>query len=306
MMMKRLLLHRVGTVIWLLLLGTAGLQAQGGAAKKTIIDPAALQELKEAEAELKILGDSLVNAWSLPNRLQADTAFIRRFARVLRRPAAYNYTFDSLTFLKDLRPSDNSFRMITWPLAFPNGTYRYHGVIIKPGAEENTLYPLRDYAARLDSAARMGILTADNWFGGVYYALAEQKHKKKTTYTLLGWDGYRELSRRRMIDVLRFDEEGRPTFGAPIFHVGKLRFNRIVFEYNGQATMLLNYLPSLRAISFDHLVPPQTTRDGTPPPYTWVPDGSYDYFEWKKGYWEFQEGELFERHKGKQIREAGK
>jgi len=266
--------------------------------------------IDEKVVELNRLGDSLLNALKFKDRLIADTSFIKLFSRTLRMPSAYTYNFDTLTFIKQLKSNDSKFRLFTWALAFPNSTYRYRGVMMLPSGEYNgecKLLPFNDAGESLDSASRhTGILQRNKWVGCLYYDIISHRVKDKTYYTLLGWDGYRAISHRRIIEVISFNESRDIDFGADIFLVGNKTMNRVVFEYNAEASMVLNYIPNLKVISFDHLVPPESTKDGTPPLFTYVPDGTYDYFQLKKGKWIFMDGEFFEKNKGKIIKEAGK
>jgi len=86
-----------------------------------------------------------------------------------------------------------------------------------------------------------------------------------------------------VIDVLYFDEQGNPQFGAPIFDNGKRKFSRIIFEYSAKVSMVMRYVPESDMIIFDHLSPsePRYSND-----YRFYgPDFSYDGFKFEKGRW---------------------
>ena len=88
---------------------------------------------------------------------------------------------------------------------------------------------------------------------------------------------------KRVIDVLYFDEQGNPQFGAPIFDNGKRKFSRIIFEYSAKVSMVMRYVPESDMIIFDHLSPsePRYSND-----YRFYgPDFSYDGFKFEKGRW---------------------
>lgn len=259
-----------------------------------------LDSLRANELKLKALGDSMIDGKYQATRIQATLKFIPLLVKTLKFPGSFDYPFDSLPYVKKLTPDDRAFRMYNWTLKYDDGSYRYYCAIHMNRTDSFKLFPLRDYREKMDTTWENVILPADQWLGALYYTIIPQKIKGKMHYTLLGWDGNQYISDKKIIEVMTF-EKGKPKFGAPIFDVdGKIK-TRIVFEFSGNATMLLQYLPEHNMITFDHLVPPNPGGEGFL--YTYVPDGTYDYFAFKKGKWVWQE-ELFKTYK-KKIKEAG-
>ena len=117
----------------------------------------------------------------------------------------------------------------------------------------------------------------------LYYQTVVKKAGKSVYYALLGIDLNDLFTCKRVIDVLYFDEQGMPHFGAPIFDNGKKKFSRVVFEYSAKATMTMRYNPESDMIVFDHLSPsePQYSNDFR----YYGPDFSYDGFKFEKGRW---------------------
>jgi hypothetical protein len=259
-----------------------------------------LDSLHAYELRLKTLGDSMIDGKFQATRIQAVLKFIPLLVKTLKFPGSFDYPFDSLPYIKKLMPQDRAFRLYNWVLKYDDGSYRYYCALHMNRTDSFKLIPLRDYREKMDTTFETVVLNADEWLGAMYYDIITQKVKRKTYYTLLGWDGNQYASDKKLIEVLTF-EKGKPKFGAPIFDVnGKVK-TRIIFEFSGNATMLLQYVPDYNMITFDHLVPPNPGGEGFL--YTYVPDGTYDYFVFKKGKWIWQE-ELFHNFK-KPIKEAG-
>ncbi len=250
-----------------------------------------IDSLKKYELKLQALGDSILHGPIQLDRINATTAFIPLFVKTLKFRGSFDYPFDSLKFLKKLTPPDGRFRIYNWALAYDDGTFRFYGAIQYPG-DSLSLVALRDYRQKLDPDTLEQITVGpDQWVGALYYNIAETMVKKTPYYTLIGWDGHNHVSDHKVIEVLWFDEKNRPRFGAPIIKDSDTLKRRKIYEFSGETTMLLNYLPDLGVITNDHLVPPSPNAIGRF--WLYVPDGSYDYWEWKKGYWVFRE-DLFE------------
>jgi hypothetical protein len=233
-------------------------------------------------------------------RIKALVKYVPLLVKTLKMEGSFDYPFDSLTFMKKLMPEDRTFRLYNWTLKYDDGSFRYYGAIQVNRKDSFKLIPLRDYREKHDTMLENIVVGPDQWVGALYYSLISEKVKGKTYYTLLGWDGDQYISDKKIIDVLSFDK-GKPVFGAPIFDIkGKIK-NRIIFQFSGDATMLLQYVPDYNMITFDKLVPPNQFGEGMF--YTYVPDGTYDYFIWQKNRWVFEE-ELFDKFK-KPIKEAG-
>jgi hypothetical protein len=84
-------------------------------------------------------------------------------------------------------------------------------------------------------------LSAENWFGALYYEIIPLKSRGRTYYTLLGWDGNHPQVNRKLIEVLHFKGGDSPAFGHYLFRGMPGRQRRILFEYAGRASMTLRY-----------------------------------------------------------------
>ncbi len=220
--------------------------------------------------------------------------FIPKLIAALKIENSFFYPFDSLAELSKVYPPDSSFRILTWQMHYPKGRFRYYGVIqMRSGTLK--MFPLRDLRDTLPFHTQH-LLTDDNWYGQIYYKIIEKTIGKKTYYTLFGFEAADFISRRKIVDIMSFDEAGRPHFGAPMFvfkyedssHVRPIdTLNRFFIEYKWSASPTLNYDYNKDMIVFDHLAPP--TPKATGAYFTYVEDGTYEGFKWEKDHWQWVE-----------------
>jgi hypothetical protein len=267
-----------------------------------------LARLAAYEDTLATLGDSLVRARRYEDREAACLAFIPRLVQALKTEGSFDYPFDRVPNLSIVAPEDGRFRLFTFQMMLWDRTYRYFGAIQHEG-KALRLTPLIDGSLFItDSMARSATLGADDWYGAIYYDVATRRHKGTTYYFLCGFDGWDLFSSRKLIEVLHFDDEGQPVFGAPMIEEpvpsltdeefergrepvrseepGRL-LHRWWIEYKKDAGASLRYDPELELFLFDHLIPENPLSAGIRS--TYVPDGSYEGFGWEKGVWRYVE-----------------
>lgn len=218
-------------------------------------------------------------------KFRANVKFYHLFEEILHNTLSFYYPFDSLKKDVNLRTSpDKKFRIITWNIPKEDGTYNYFGLLqaMHPKIKNYVVYELTDKSATVKSPETY---VSDNtkWFGMLYYTIIPCGDY----YTLLGWDGNDKLTARKFIDVLSFKKDGSPLFGKDVFKMAKKFPKRVMFEYNAQLTITLQYNEVVNAIVFDNLIPKESYLEGQYQFYG--PDFSYDAFFLKHGKWNFEE-----------------
>ena len=99
--------------------------------------------------------------------------------------------------------------------------------------------------------------------------------------------GFVAMDNEKIIDVLKFEKGGKLRFGAPIFDFGSDSVrSRLIIEYKEDASVRVNYDAYQKMIVLDHLVPQEGNTSAKD---TYVPDGTYEGFELKKGRWIYVE-----------------
>ncbi len=246
---------------------------------------------------LKIICKKLYSSNTDIDKQKYNHQLLKTFELALNKPNSFDYAFDSLNDVARLTPSDKSFRIINWNVPYSDGTQEYFGFIQykhiqikkigffkKEKTETIQLYPLIDKSAETKNPEN-SITDNKKWFGMLYYKIITKKTKNKTYYTLLAWDGNDKLSMKKIIDVLTFDDNGNPRFGADIFNMPKKNPKRIIFEYAATCSMSLKYSSKKDSIVFDHLAPEQPQLEGQYQYY--CTDMSYDGFGFKHGKWNY-------------------
>ncbi len=246
-----------------------------------------IKMLNGAEDTLAILAYAVVNDSIEQERFAACKVLITSLVKALKTENSFKYPFSRLKSLSIMAPPDSSFRIFTWQLFVNDSTYRYYGAI-QMNKRELKMFPLIDRSFEMDVPPTYEQLANDNWYGALYYNIRQFDTKEGRKYLLMGYDAFEFFDKRKVIDVLSFDEKGIPLFGAPIFARDKakpgLKEQRLIFEYSAAASIRVNWDEQYKMILFDHLIT-------FPSPYgrgmTQVPDGSYDGLRFEKGQWKF-------------------
>lgn len=254
-----------------------------------------LEKLMLLEDTLHVLSNTFTYDSLLDVRQKACYAFIPKFVEALKCDNSFYFPFDSFETVAKIYPPDSTFRIFTWQLVLPKGKFRYYGVI-QMKSTKLKMYPLFDRSDTMTYHSQ-SVNTNENWYGCLYYNIIQNQLGKKTIYTLFGYEAADILTRRKIIDILSFDEQGQPKFGAPLFYFNqpedsfhyarKDTFTRFFIEYKYNASTVLNYDPQLQMIVFDHVTPPTDKAKGAT--FTYVPDGTYEGFKWSSNRWNWVE-----------------
>jgi len=229
-------------------------------------------------------------------RLQANYIFFEKFKSVLDSVPYADIAFDSINGITHVASEDRKFRIFTWNVPMSDGTNKYFGVIqISNGS--SVLIPLQSTGIDPDGFDTK-LLTPQMWYGAIYYKLIEVEISGQKAYTLLGWDGYTSNSNRKLIDIIKIENNGNVVFGMPVFKTDKGVKDRVVFEYAEKANMLLRYdyqaimvekrnkirKENAWLVVMDRMVPMDPSMEGFRKYY--VPSGdTYDGYVFKDGYW---------------------
>ncbi len=225
-----------------------------------------------------LMGDSLYE-----NRAEAAQLFNELLGEVLEMPGSYEHPFKELERVSVLPSEDGKFRIFTWQLCQDSDHYIYNGYIQMKGATPK-VFDLDDRSDEVRNPQR-DVLSAEDWYGVLYYNIKPMsKRKRNKYYAVFGFDANSLYTRRKVIDVLYF-EDGEPKFGAPVFVQQKANRtdHRFIMEYSATAAATLNYNEELKMIMYDNLIefPSPYAQEGI----AMMPDGSYHGFKLKRGKW---------------------
>lgn len=252
-----------------------------------------LKKIKAIEDTLKILSYLTLNDSTDEGRKKACYAMIPALVRALKIPNSFYYPFDSVLSISKVYSPDSTFRIFTWQMQ-QKTSFRYYGVM-QMRSSEMKIFPLVDNSDTMQAHTQQ-ILGKNNWYGCLYYNILLHIVNKKKYYTLFGYERGDFLTKRKILEVLSFNEKKEPVFGAPLFlkHEGDSAkpsridtFNRYFIEYKWKANPTMNYDKKLDLIVFDHLVPPNDKARDTY--FTYVQDGTYEGFKWVNSHWRWLE-----------------
>ena len=217
-------------------------------------------------------------------KIRYNKLFSEKWEEVLLNNLSFHYDFDSLR--KDvgiLKSPDKKFRILNWDIYLKDGNHLYFGFIqaMHPKTGKYELYELNDATYSVKNPETHG---ADytKWYGMLYFKIIPCKDY----YTLLGFKQTDKTSKRKIIDILSFKSNGVPVFGKDVFtNVPKKFPRRFILEYASESTVTLQHEADPSRIVFNHLEPMDANLEGQFQYY--IPDGSFDYLEYKKGNWEY-------------------
>ncbi len=199
---------------------------------------------QQAENDFIAHADSVVKV--LYSDIEDDIKIVEneRFEEIvysfLSAPVSEKISFDSIKFVKYLKPADGNFSILTWVVPLSDHKFLYSGFIqnyfsdnsdtviqLKPDASEfhlNTTHP------------------SDHWPGAVYYNIISNQSNNTNYYTLFGWVGQSQNLAGKVIEVISFDTTGMPLFGKPVFSMktGEAQ-HRVLFRYTDQIPFHLGY-----------------------------------------------------------------
>ncbi len=245
-----------------------------------------LKQLSAGEDSMRYHSLSIITGRNASDRFRADSIFTRMLVRTLKINHSFSYPFDSLITISKLYAPDSTFRIITWQMLINENVVRQHGAIqIKIPDGSLKLLPLID---KSDVTENVEDSVGNNygWMGAVYYKIIQTEYNGKKYYTLLGFDENNIRSDKKVIEVLRF-ENNEPIFGGRYFNVPNDKLvaknpARYIMEFKKEAGPRLTYDPDLNMIIMEHLVSESSQPSKK---YTLVGDGDYEGFKWAEGKW---------------------
>jgi len=230
--------------------------------------------LKENETAMRILIQEVRTNKLSKIRIESSLQLEELMEKTLKAEGAFAYPFDNIQGVSIQQPADNAFRIFTWQVYVDEGDYQYRGFI---QTKDGKVIKLEDQSDDMFSKVEFSTLKPSNWYGALYYNIKPFKQDGQTCYLLFGFDAFSFFNRRKVLDVLYFDDKGRARFGKNVIEMkdykGRLRqVKRMLLEYSATVSVTLNYKESEDLVIYDHLIYGTPFKDQRP---TNLPDGSY-------------------------------
>lgn len=241
----------------------------------------------QGQHTLAFYNDVMVNAVDGKHRVEAARVFNNGFVEELKEPGSFDNGFAELKWISQKSDKDRSFRIFTWQVEDEKGKFSQYGVVQQKDGKVFVLTDRSVYEPDMDYA----VMGPDQWLGALYYNIIETKVGEGKAWLLFGYDGGDGKNRMKVVDVLTFNKEGLPSFGAELFLVGEGRRpdlkTRIGLPYSALANVNFNFNVEQDMIVHDYVV----ARMGIDPSgdVARVPDGTYTGYKWDGKYWKMIE-----------------
>ena len=253
--------------------------------KAETLRPNELEKCSELETQIAELSKLMVTDSFEINRIAAHDKLLPLVHEALAVNNSFSFAFDKVEHISILYPPDRSFRIITWQLFKDWSHYKYFG-FIQLNHSKSKVYELKDLSKEIQKPENQ-ILSAEKWFGSLYYNVRQFKTNDGMKYLLFGFNANDTIEKIKVVDVLTI-KGGTPKFGSPVFEKTErgrvLKQNRLLFYHAFSASMRLNYDDEMGLIVHDHLQDIGT--DDPNVPSVGVPDGTYEAYQLKKGTWQ--------------------
>lgn len=216
-----------------------------------------------------------------------NEAFNATMKEALSLEGAFDHPFQSLQSVGMIYSDDQLVRIVSWNIQFEDKLHDYNCFIMKKDERRDKIHVVElNRVKQHFGMIQDQTVTHENWYGCLYYDIIDVQKRNKTYYTLLGYDANNQRSSIKLIDVLYFTGKF-PNFGYPMFETDRGYAKRVIFEHSNKATMSLRYDEKRDKIIFDHLSPESPSMKEFREYY--VPDMSYDAYEFKDRKWHLLE-----------------
>jgi hypothetical protein len=266
--MKRKIIFRYGVILFPLFLCFYNSQSQDTVSL-------AVSEHKILENYLGILSASPMD-WE--NKAEK---FFDEFYAVTLEDSSFNYPFLLLDKIGKIYSSDHKLRIYSWNIPMGIDDNLYFGII-----QYYSRHTKKYIAVKLiDTRKSTQKITLKEWPGALYYQIVDTKNSGQNYYTLLGFNMNNVLSNKKVIDIITINDNDEISFCSNLIEYKKAYIDRLVFEYNKKASMMLRYEERIKMIVFDHLSPQKPSLEGNYQFYG--PDFTYDGLKFENGIWKY-------------------
>ncbi len=241
-------------------------------------------ELLALESEMKECLETMRSSNQDAMRLAYSDTLLQLVREAVNTEGSFEHPFESLTGMGVLMSPDERLKLFNWNVPMEDQTHQYHCIILHRPEKKSILtevHELHQTRAFFDQTTKK-YLSADDWYGALYYEIIPFATRNGTSYTLLGWIGKDQLSTMKVIDVLEFTRKGL-RLGSPEFKTASGTEKRFFLEYSNEVNVSLKFHEKEERIVFDHLSPRASGLEGNAAFYG--PDFTYDAFVREKDKW---------------------
>ena len=207
------------------------------------------EELRDMFSRLNPANDTVVVDSAA--QVMLNDSIKKCIMRVLAFEGGFAFAFDSVPQLGRVVADDGRFVVYSWNYIPQDRRMVYNCIVQDDRGNIQYMFQYQPYKPYENEK-----LTADEWYGALYYDVIAYEHRDVSYYVCIGWSRYNRITQYKVIDVLYFDDFGQLRMGFPMFHLGgDMVMRRLVYEYDGQVQMSILYDSKKKRIVMDHLSP---------------------------------------------------
>lgn len=240
-----------------------------------------LELLAQYETDIEARLAQLNNGQTDDTRLAHADTLHQLIVDAVNTRGSFEYPFEGISRMGILTSPDAAFRLFNWNVSLLDETHKYYCILLYGEEQQYNWVELQAMEREAPGVERK-VLNEEKWLGCLYYEIIPIKVRRKTKYTLLGWDGHNKQSTRKIIEVLGLDD-GNVRFGANVFKTEKGSAKRHLLEYSSEVMVSCKYDAKGDRIVMDHLEPQDPVMKGVFAYYG--PDLTFDAYVWEKGKW---------------------
>jgi hypothetical protein len=243
------------------------------------------------KTDLKFYGDIMYSAENPVHRARAAQVFNQMVDDYVSEQSAYNCDLSFIDQVTAITPQDSSFTIYTWQVELKDKNYDYFGYIF----HQDKPYEKLVSQSILDKSMQYETHDAGDWYGALYYNILNIADGE---YLIFGFNANGEFNNAKVADILTFEND-KALLGKEIFQDAEdtLTYkSKLVISYSEDASVNLNFNPSMDMIVLDHLMQRIGRLPGQGP--TYLPDGTYEGYAYNDGKWMYKR-KLFNHSYGK-------
>ena len=240
------------------------------------------------ESRVQTLTNKILTENSDSLRNEANKLLIEDMEEILLMKGSFDYPFDNIENMSILLSPDDKFKIYNWVVPLEDGSFKYFAYLqmYKKRKKRLYFYKLSDISSNVNDE-QYKVFKNGEWFGALYSEIIHTKFESNDFYTLIGWDGNNNSSTKRIVEILYFEENVEPVFGAPIIKMNDGTRYRMTLEYSNNVSTTMVYNVKNEYIVYDHLEPMEGAEKGLFEFY--IPSLSYDGLTFKNGKWRMVE-----------------
>ncbi len=208
--------------------------------------------------------------------------FLQKLIR--QEPNLKNYKIDSLLSMAHIISKDEKLQVFSWSMQQQDFSYKYFCYLSFTDQKgQKTIELKQDPSIVLNDKLAYKKLNAFKWYGAIYFDLLQVKHKKKTTYVLLGIDKSNPLISKKVIEPIAFTSSKHLVLGKALLRHEKRIKRRAVFQYSSDVRY--DIVIDKQQLIFSSLAAHEPQYTGQYQYYG--PDLSFNAYKWEKDHFQF-------------------